>query len=83
MVQPYQDFCFYKKIVAGSYKTLVQPFSVFGIGTFGVYKRDAEKHGDSQYTIKRLYPSYQVSLASFKGKTYIDLIEPELIKEFY
>ena len=29
------------------------------------------------------YPSYQISLANFKGSIYVDLIDPHLIKEFY
>ena len=33
--------------------------------------------------MKRQYPSYQIALASFKGTTFIDLIDPELIKKFY
>lgn len=83
VLKPYREFCFYKKIISSSYKTLVHPFSAFGIGTFGTMKRDYLKHGDSQYTLKRQYPSYQISLASFKGCTYIDLLDPPLIKEFY
>jgi hypothetical protein len=83
IVKPYQDFRFYKNIITKSYKTLVHPFSISGIGAFGIGVQDYIKHGDSHYTIKTLYPSYQISLTNFSGMTYIDLIDPELIKEFY
>jgi hypothetical protein len=83
VVRPYQQFRFYRKILTASYKTLVHPFDVIGFGTFGRSRKDLLNHGDSEYTLKVQYPSYQISLASFKGSTYVDFIDPQLIKEFY
>ena len=39
-IKPYQEFRFYEKIITSSYKTLVHPFSIIGIGTFRMGKKD-------------------------------------------
>lgn len=35
------------------------------------------------YNLKQQYPSYQVSISNFNGRTYIDLIDPQLVRHFY
>jgi len=54
-----------------------------GTGTFSRNKQDLQKYNDSHYTIKTTYTHYQVVLSSLKGCTFIDLIDPSLIREFY
>jgi hypothetical protein len=83
VLKPYQEFCFYKKILTNSYKTLVHPFSLLGIGVFGLVKKDEQKYGDSQYSVKMIYPSFQVALTNYRGYTVIELCDSDLIKEFY
>jgi hypothetical protein len=83
MVQPYRNFCFYKKILINSYKTLVHPYSVLGIGMIRMIKEDSIKYGDGQFMLNHQYPSYQVSLAKIMGDIYLEFIDPQLIKEFY
>ena len=53
------------------------------MGTFSRIKSDEKTYGDSQYTIKHIYPSYQVVLSNFMGHTIMDLMDHDLIKDFF
>lgn len=83
IVKPYRQYQVYRKIVTSAYKTLVSPFSVLGLGNFGRQKNDLLLYNDSHYTVKTKYSNYQVILSSFKRMILVDLIDPELIRQFY
>jgi hypothetical protein len=42
-----------------------------------------KNHGDAQYSVKTTWRKYQVVLSSFKGCTFVDFIDPALIREYY
>ena len=58
IIRPYKKFCFYRKILTTSYKTLVHPYRILGLGIFGKQREYYLKYGDSLYMVKRQYPTF-------------------------
>ena len=83
VVRPYRLYSTYKRIICPSYKTKVQPFNVFGTSNLRTQRKDVAQHGDSHHTIKYVYRDYQVVLSNFRGRLFVDLIDPELIRTFF
>lgn len=83
VVRPYRLYSTYKRIMCPTYKTLVQPFSIIGTTGLRVQKIDMIQHGDSHHSVKYVLRDYQVVLSNFRGRLFIDLIDPELIQAFF
>jgi hypothetical protein len=83
IVKPYKVYCFYKKFLCEHYRTEVGPFTILGIDYIARKNKNLEKYGDSIHFAKTKLPNYQVRLLKIGAGIVIDLIDPELIKEFF
>ena len=44
---------------------------------------DLKNHNDSFYSVKRDFPNYDLCLGNYSDKIMIELLNEDLIKEFY
>ena len=65
------------------YKTEVQPFTIVGMGFASNRLKDLKKYGDTHYSAKTTLNQYQVRLMKVGRDVLIDLLDPDLIKEYY
>jgi cytochrome P450 len=79
----YWDYNRQRQIVSSSYKVLARPYSLFGTSYLNRQKTNLEKYGDSQHHMKFVVRDYQLCMNVLNGQVVIDLIDPQLIREFY
>jgi cytochrome P450 len=61
----------------------VQPFTIIGLGFAKKRREELEKHGDTHYFAKRGLADYQVRLMKVGSGVLLDLVDPELIRQYY
>ena len=83
VIKPYQTYSFYKKVLCENYRTEVQPFTIVGMGFAKNREKDMKEHGDTHYSAKTTLTKYQVRLMKVGSKVNIDLLDADLIKEYY
>jgi len=83
IVRPYQIYKFYKKILTDNYKTEVNPFTITGLGYAKTRQKELEKYGDTHHFAKTGLMDYQVRLMKVGTGILIDLVDPELIRQYY
>jgi len=83
IVRPYQIYKFYKKILTDNYKTEVNPFTITGLGYAKTRQKELEKYGDTHHFAKTGLMDYQVRLMKVCTGILIDLVDPELIRQYY
>ena len=82
--KPYRMYLSYKKILtANKIKFYDQGFIPFLSGFFITSKKSLQEHGDSHYVEKRLLPEYDVILTNLGTQIILQLINENLLKEFY
>lgn len=64
------------------YKVLKFPFKPFNVPYKLRYKESFEKHGDSFYYDKHINEKYDIVLHNIMDQITIDLVNPDMIKEF-
>ena len=82
--RPYRMYLSYKKILtANKIKFYDQGFIPFLAGFFISTKKSLKEHGDSHYIEKRLLPEYDVILTNLGTEIITQLLNENLLKEFY
>ena len=84
VVAPYFKYREYLTLAKkGNYRVLDLGFVPFVPAFVLQYYKDRNMKGDSLFTAKDTYHNYDLMLCNFRQKVYIQLINKELIKQFY
>lgn len=65
------------------YKTFIHPFRPLGSNVRDMMRRDQKLYGDSVKSFKEMYPNFDVLIGNIYNETTLELVNPDLIKEFY
>jgi hypothetical protein len=83
IIKPYKVYCFYKKVLSQQYKAEIQPFSIIGADHLARRNKEMKLYNDVYHTAKTELTQCQVRLMKVGSDILIDLIDNDLITEYY